>query len=156
MKKMKKILNRISALVLIAALLTSSLSGCGRTDGEISAESSTTPISTAEIAEAITQEIIQEAESPIAAVETSSPEIEDNIVPLENRISDDWHDYIGDLDTFVYGALVSEYQLAYKTFNAVITLPDDSETYGIGYTDYSSYFAREDGEGGRDGRHFQK
>ena len=148
MKKFKKILNRISALVLIATLITSSLSGCGRTGVETSAETMTTPISTTEIAEAITQEIILEAESSTAAAETFSPAIEEHIVPLENRISDDWHDYIGDLDAFVYGALVSEYQLAYKTFNAVITLPDDSEIYGIGYTDYSSYFEREDGEGG--------
>ena len=148
MRKMKKILNRLSALVLTAALTISALSGCGRAGNKNTTESTTAPLNTTEIAEAITQEIIQEAESSTAVSETTLPANEENIIPLENRISDDWHDYIGDLDTFVYGALINEYQLAYKTFNAVLTLPDESEVYGIGYTDYSSYYEREDGEGG--------
>lgn len=148
MKKLKKILNRISALVLITVLIVSSLSGCGRSGGENSEDFTNAPVSTTKVAEAITQEIFQEAKGSIAATETTLPANDDHIIPLESRISDDWHDYIGDLDTFVYGALINEYQMAYKTFNAVITLPDESNIYGIGYTDYSSYFEREDGKGG--------
>ena len=49
------------------------------------------------------------------------------------------------MDSFVYDRLFNEYSLAYETFNAVLYLPDNTEVYGIGYTDFGSYFESTDG-----------
>ena len=56
-------------------------------------------------------------------------------------------EYIGDFDMFVYGLLVSEYSSIYEVFNGMITLPDGTDIYGIGYTDFDSYFESDDGLG---------
>ena len=58
-----------------------------------------------------------------------------------------WDEYIGDFDMFVYGLLVSEYSSIYEVFNGMITLPDGTDIYGIGYTDFDSYFESDDGLG---------
>ncbi len=58
-----------------------------------------------------------------------------------------WDEYIGDFDMFVYGLLVSEYSSIYEVFNGMITLPDGTDIYGIGYTDFDSYFESDNGKG---------
>lgn len=143
-----RIFNRIAAIMVSITLVTALLSGCGKTSSSGNEESPSPSVSSTEIAEIITDVIINETSAEIAGVPSTESASETEDARTEFRISDDWHDYVGNLDTFVYGALQNEYQLAYKTFNAALVLPDDTEVYGIGYTDYSEYYEREDGTGG--------
>lgn len=48
-----------------------------------------------------------------------------------------WEDYIGDLETFVYGLVIQELRETSCTFPGTITLSDGYIVSGIGYTDYS-------------------
>ena len=36
-------------------------------------------------------------------------------------------DYLGDLDTIVYGLIINQYELCYNCFYAVVELPDGSQ-----------------------------
>lgn len=58
----------------------------------------------------------------------------------------EWEEYVGDMDAFVYGLLVRQYELFYDVFSAVMELPDGTEIYGIAYTDYAGVFEGEEGE----------
>ena len=123
---------------LVLCLLTINLYGCGKVDAPQNAKSSDISveadgdIDTDAIAEIITEEIRDEVES----LEKETP------VPVE--ISTDWRDYVGDLDTFVYGLLGAEYRLKYDVFDACIELADGTEIYGLGYTDYNGVFESDD------------
>ena len=55
-------------------------------------------------------------------------------------------DYLGDLDTIVYGLIINQYELCYNCFNAVVELPDGSQVFGIGYTDFADSYEATDGE----------
>ena len=68
-------------------------------------------------------------------------------LPETDSVPHQWEDRVGDLEMFVYGLLISEYQNLYEVFNGVVTLPDGSEVYGIGFTDFNSYFESDDGFG---------
>ena len=57
-----------------------------------------------------------------------------------------WEEYVGDLDAFVYGLIVKQYELFYDVFNATMVLPDATEIYGIAYSDYEGGFETEDGK----------
>ncbi len=63
--------------------------------------------------------------------------------PFDNSII---ADYLGDLDTVVYGLIISQYELCYHCFNAAVELPDGTQVYGIGYTDYTDVYETTDGE----------
>lgn len=59
-------------------------------------------------------------------------------------ISDDWKDYVGDLETFVYGLLTIKLEYIYDVFPAYIQLSSGYFVYGLGYTDYSECYTDED------------
>ncbi len=51
-------------------------------------------------------------------------------------------------ELFVRQELFRQYSLIYDTFSAAVTLEDGSEITGMGFTDYASYCASEEGTGG--------
>ena len=67
-----------------------------------------------------------------------------NMSPQKVFYSEDWHDYVGDLETFVYGLIVNEINYTHDTFAASVELLDGNSVYGIGYTDYSECYATDD------------
>ncbi len=147
MSKIGKIMKKTLAIILIITLITGLLSGCGtNTKKNVSTTSSQQVASSNQAAVLIVDQILEEMNSESSDSISKGPIINEAV--METGISDDWHDYVGDIDTFVYGLIENEYQLAFKTFNAEIILPDETQIFGIGYTDYSEYYEREDGEGG--------
>ena len=137
---MKRIIDRGIACILCLVLLTSSLYGCSKgseiPDSNVSNTATITPIDTAKIAEVITDEIREEVESAQEQTE------------VYETISENWEDYLGDIDTLVYGLMMAELGKCYSVFDAVVELDDETQVYGIGYTDYDCYFETETpGEG---------
>lgn len=64
-----------------------------------------------------------------------------------NETSDstqEWEQYIGDTETFIYGLIIKQLEYVYDVFPAGVELPDGNYIYGIGYTDYSECYTDED------------
>ena len=59
-------------------------------------------------------------------------------------ISTDWHDYVGDLETFVYGLLITKLEYIYDIFPAYVQLSSGYYVYGLAYTDYSECYTNDD------------
>lgn len=59
-------------------------------------------------------------------------------------MSYDPEDYIGDLETFVYGLLINELRYIYDVFPACVQLSDSYYVYGLAYTDYSECYTNDD------------
>ncbi len=137
---MSRIIDRGIACILCLVLLTSSLYGCSKgnevSDSNAPDTATITPIDTEKIAEVITDEIREEVE-----------DIQEQTEVYET-ISENWEDYLGDIDTLVYGLMMAELGKCYSVFDAVVELDDETQIYGIGYTDYDCYFESETpGEG---------
>lgn len=128
---------RILSVVLCVALCVSTLQGCG-TRKQPSSE---------DIANNIVDEIvntIKDSESS-TGVEATMPDAE----AIENegkivRLSSSWEDYVGDIETFVYGLIANELGYSFDVFPAYTLLSDDTEIYGIGYSNYEECYANDD------------
>ena len=134
MRRMIK--KRIISLILAVAMAMSLLSGCSK--GQ-QAEQTAPEIDAASIAETII-ETLQET------LETETEETKEDVVQEAREarvISTKWEDYVGDMETFVYGLLVHEMANKYNVFPAYVTLSTGDSVYGMGYTDYSECFADE-------------
>lgn len=59
-------------------------------------------------------------------------------------ISENAEDYIGDLETFVYGLITNNLEYLYSTFPAYVELSDSQIIYGIAYTDYSTCYSNDE------------
>ena len=59
-------------------------------------------------------------------------------------ISDNYEDYIGDIETFVYGLIINQLEYFYDVFPACVELSDTQCVYGLGYTDYAECYTDED------------
>lgn len=59
-------------------------------------------------------------------------------------LSYDYKDYIGDLETFVYGLITSKLEYIYDVFTAYVELSDSYCVYGLGYTDYTECYTNEE------------
>ncbi|WP_024861717.1 hypothetical protein [Ruminococcus flavefaciens] len=119
-------IKRIIALLTSFALFIPFLTSCSKKDSSKSViEKETSVVTTKEIAEAITESIHEQTNDY-------------TLTPV--TISYNWEDYAGNLDAFVYGLLMNEYELYYTVFNAALELPDGSLIYGIGYTEFDDYF----------------
>lgn len=133
----KHVVRRIISILLSISMLASLLTGCGSSTGKTNSNLSQEEIQT----------IVDETSKNI------SNNIEDYIVTDEGKkptpitVSYSWEDYVGDVDTLVYGLIASEYELFYDVFAAEVELSDGTKVYGIGYTDYADYYAKEDGGG---------
>lgn len=133
MKKItKKIYNRIIALLLIPVTVLPLLTGCG---GNVSI--STDNVSVDQIAQAIIDDIEEDSLNSVSTNEI--------IVNGENLfVSDNWEDYICDVETFVYGLLSTQMQYCYDVFPACVDLEDGTTVYGIGYTDFEDCYTNEE------------
>lgn len=61
-------------------------------------------------------------------------------------LSNAWEDYVGDIETFVYGLLTHQLEYNYEVVPAAVELSDGTEIYGLAYTDYSECFTDENAE----------
>ncbi len=140
--------SRIIALITTIVLLVPFVTGCSKeatsqqspsviTDVRPTVSSNKTPIELT--TEQITEQLVE------SITESLHAQHEPKAEPV--NISHEWEDYAGDLDTFVYGLMLKEYELDYSVFNAALMLPDGSAIYGIGYTDYSDFYQSDDGMG---------
>ena len=137
----RTIYNRILPILISAVLAVTSFSGCGQAENTEPANTSISSTADTETAVSIAETILSETDdADDSSEDLTQSSVSPPSVPSDHKASYDWHDHVGNLDTFVYGLLMNEYQLAYKTFNAVIVLPDETEVFGIGYTDYSEYY----------------
>ena len=75
----------------------------------------------------------------------SNTSIYDEIVHTDS-ISYDYKDYIGDIETFVYGLISNELSVYYDTFPALVYIDGYDEFYGIGFTNYEDVFVTKDGK----------
>lgn len=131
---MNRIIRKSISIVLSLVLISLSMMGCAKKSENIALNNETSQeqaISTEDIAEIISENIQAEAELQAEPI----------------TISEDWEDYAGDIDTIVYGLISNEYQSAYEVFDASVILSDDTEIFGIGYTDFAEYFESDDESG---------
>lgn len=69
-----------------------------------------------------------------------------SLLSNSTEISTTPDDYVGDLDVFTYGIIITALELYYDVFTASVVLSTGKEIFGIAYTDYSSaYLDEEDG-----------
>ncbi len=132
-------LTRLLSVLTASVLLSSLLCGCAESSENSLITEDTTPKQT-DITETTTALL---AEAITTALREQSKESEIHGDPLAFRIED----YAGDMDAFVYGLLISEYELCYNVFQASIELPDGTSVFGIAYTDYADYYESDDGTG---------
>lgn len=119
----QRLLDRTISLVLSLALLLSILSGCAQQKPIDPIVEPTLPVvDTQEIVDAIIDDI---QDAPVA-------------------LSMDYEDYIGDVETFVYGLLTKQLEYRYSVFPAYVELTDGTGVYGLAYTDYSECLTNED------------
>ena len=128
---------RILSVVLCVTLCVSTLQGCG-TKKQPSSE---------DITNNIVEEIVNSIGSSALSsdVEPTMPDAEG----IENegkllRLSSSWEDYVGDIETFVYGLIANELGYSFDVFPAYTLLSNDTEVYGIGYSNYEECYANED------------
>ena len=91
------------------------------------------------------------SDNPLGQIQTSSSENEgigpgadDVIEAFATKMSYDYKDYIGDLETFVYGLLITKLEYIYDVFPAYVQLSSGHLVYGLGYTDYTECYTNED------------
>ncbi len=126
---------RIISLMLCMVLLVTPLSACGKKNTPTPEDA----ISSVDV-DAIVDRIISDLEV------THQPSQEDiTDVGFAVNLAYEVEDYVGDLETFVYGLIVNELGYGYDVFPAYVELSDGSEIYGIGYSDYSECYEDESG-----------
>ena len=136
-----KKLNRILSFLLSAVLSTSAIVGCSK-----SVENVDVSVRTPEIdSEIIVEEIVDNIQKEIDSDNNEKPSAEYVETMAESLVmSEKWDDYVGDVETFVYGLISNELSYSYDVFSAYVELPDKTEVYGIGYTNYESCFTNDD------------
>ena len=139
----RKLISVILSVVLICVML----SGCGSNakDGESqlntnSSYESISAISNPGIIESVVESSVQEVETQVQ----DEPMADDNLQLTAEKASLSWKNYIGDIDTAVYGLILREYSLLYDVFYARVQLNDGTDVFGIAYSDYADYYASND------------
>lgn len=115
---------KIMSLLLILTLLLTSIYGCGSFGNVTSNEKAS----------------IQSDQTNLGVTSSITSDI-----PLDVDNDDNVQE---NLSTFAYSLLRSQYLLIYETFNASVILEDGSEIYGLGFTDFETYYERDDNSGG--------
>ncbi len=137
MRRRCGIKNRIISLALILVILATSLYGCGSKQANDLPAPESPKIDTEELVHDIVEEIQEDIEEDSTS--------QDSLKPEDIVLSENWEDYLGDVETFVYGLLTNELGYKYDTFPACVELSDGSEIFGIGYTDYQDCYSNEEG-----------
>lgn len=120
---------RILSVLLCVVLIITSVFSCYAEEAEVSAQNNSTT------------EVAATGEAALKATES----ITKGNAPTENgEKKEAWENYIGDIETFVYGLIISEFQYVFDVFPASVKLPDETEVCGIAYTDYSKCYSNDD------------
>ena len=124
---------RIIALILVAAFVLPLIAGC-KQDNLIEI-SDTSDVSSVWLTEA-------ESDS----IDINKPTIDVIVSPMKIMSSpkDNWETFVGDIETFVYGLIISVLQESYSTFSGYVSLSNGYNAYGIAYTNYEECYANED------------
>ena len=69
---------------------------------------------------------------------------ESNDNPENNQGQEAWKDYVGDIETFVYGLIIRHLEYSFDVFSACVDLADGNSVFGIAYTDYENCYTDED------------
>lgn len=153
---MKIRMKKFFALVMVLTLILNTI-GCNngnKKEADISVTGLLTPTPTVSVTQMLptpTERVVSPTEglpTPTAAsyvtnVPTHIPDLNSD-EPL--FISTNWEDYIGDIETLVYGLMVNELKMSYDVFPASVFLADGTEISGIGFTDYSEGYENEEEE----------
>ena len=135
--KIRSLFQRGISLLLTLAILMSTMSGCVQNtptpSNPIDTETTNPTIDTDAIADQIIDDLVQDATDSIIYAQ-----------PLV--LSNDWEDYVGDIETFVYGLLTHQLEYNYEVFPAAVELSDGTDIYGLAYTDYSECYTDENEE----------
>jgi len=134
---MKRMSKKLLAVILSISMFISLLTGCGKT---LSVSNGTDVLVTEDGMFSYDDFINESGEIEIDTekiVETVSDEI-------QYAISTNWEDYVGDIETFVYGLIINELGYKYDVFPASVELLNGFSVYGIAYTDYEECFTNED------------
>lgn len=129
------IMNRLLSVILSVCLVVSLLSGCGKQ--ETIPSSTNVDVDTDAIVKETVETILQNADDTDGVDDV----LEDASSIL---LSDNWEDYLGDTETFVYGLVANQIGYFYDVFPAYVRLSNGTEVSGIAYTDYSECYANED------------
>lgn len=132
----RKLRYRFISVLLICVLLITNLVGCGKQAEEVDNNGNVPEINTEELVHEIVSEIQEDIEKDNST--------EDIVEVAEWAISDNWEDYVGDVETFVYGLLCNELGYKYDVFPAYVELSNGTEIGGIAYTDYQDCYVNED------------
>lgn len=136
MWKIKRIMNRMLSAFLIGALLVVQLGGCTSFSNITNTQqSSDVSIETEELVSKLVSQIQEDIESD---------GIED--YKIEKLVSENWEDYYGDVETFIYGLLSNEMGCIYDVFPAYVELSDGTTISGIGYTDYQDCYVNDESQ----------
>lgn len=124
---------RIISFILVTSMILSMVSGCAshKPSESITGESiiDDATINTEAIVETIIDELMDD-------------NIQEDCQPL--MLSANWEDYVGDIETFVYGLLTYQLESCYDVFPAYLELSDGAEISGLAYSDYSECYTTED------------
>ena len=132
----RKLRHRFISVLLICVLLVTNLVGCGKQTEEVDNNGNVPEINTEELVHEMVSEIQEDIEKDNST--------EDIVEVAERAISDNWEDYVGDVETFVYGLLCNELGYKYDVFPAYVELSNGIEIGGIAYTDYQDCYVNED------------
>ena len=132
---MNKLLTKMIALLLSVSFVLPLISGCNK---GTSVDVTTEPASTAGW---------QTDHSSQPTHETTRPSIDVVVSPIKlmSTSIDDWEAYLGDIETFVYGLIISALETQYSVFPGYVCLENGLEVYGIAYTDYNDCYTNESG-----------
>ena len=131
---MKKLSKRILSILLSVTMVISLLTGCGKKTTESNILDITEVESVYEPETIVSESVDINREELVEA-------ISDEII---YSISTEWEDYVGDVETFIYGLMINQLGYKYDVFPACVELLDGLSISGIAYTDYEECFVNED------------
>lgn len=144
---MKRNSKRFVSVLLILTMFVSLLTGCGKTEEEMSFPTGSASITLSPTGEAISNTPTVRPKTP-SVTQTVNNGVKVVAKDAGLVVSEDWRDYVGNLEVFVYGLIATDLGTHFDVFPAAVTLSDGTEVCGIAYTDYSECFGNEDGTDG--------
>ena len=118
---------RVLSLLLASIIATLSIAGCGDNATSIGDTGASNPT-------ALASNSLSNSGKGIPNQPTVDELVE---ISRELQLTTDWEDYVGDIETSVYGLLANELMYCYDVFPAYVTLENGVSVSGMAYTDYS-------------------
>ena len=118
--------NRLISLILTIVLLSSSVAGTfASAEGVVASET--------------TLKINQGKDTGALQVEATGETFLSGSME-----SEEWEQYVGDIETFVYGLIINQLEYFFDVFPGYVELSNGNHVYGIAYTDYSDCYTNEE------------